>query len=162
VEESVGLFIDALLEAIGLVVLVALIGFWEWRAALLLALSIPLTLLMTFGGMRGCGSGIHPTWVAPLFLSPRRPVVHSGLARHAIKRSLAGGWKGIIPAWLGPTKLATAILFATITNIVAYLPFLGLPDDSGRFIFSLPIVLACSLVASRIVSMTFIPLLSYY
>src|SRR5262249_33980760 len=33
--------------------------------------------------------------------------------------------------------------------------------DVGRFIFALPVVLACSLVASRIVSMTFIPLLGY-
>jgi len=36
-------------EAVILVVLVSLIGFWEWRSALLMALSIPLTLLMTFG-----------------------------------------------------------------------------------------------------------------
>src|SRR5215471_15689876 len=162
VEESVGLFIDALLEAIGLVVLVALIGFWEWRAALLMALSIPITLLMTFGMMRVLGIDIQQVSIASLIIALGLLVDDPVVASDAIKRSLADGWKGIIAAWLGPTKLATAILFATITNIVAYLPFLGLPDDSGRFIFSLPIVLACSLVASRIVSMTFIPLLSYY
>src|SRR3712207_8259773 len=55
----------------------------------------------------------------------------------------------ILAAWLGPTKLARAILFATITNIVAYLPFLTLPGDVGRFIFSLPVVLTCSLVRSE-------------
>lgn len=32
----------------------------------------------------------------------------------------------------------------------------------GEFILSLPIVISCSLVASRIVSMTFIPLLAFY
>src|SRR5262249_5022547 len=37
----------------------------------------------------------------------------------------------------------------------------GLHGDVGRFIFSLPVVLTCSLVASRIVSMTFIQLLGY-
>src|SRR4051794_1938216 len=58
--------------------------------------------------------------------------------------------------------LTTAILFATITNTVASLPLLVLGGDVGRFIFSLPVVLTCSLVASRIVSMTFIPLLGYY
>ena len=65
----------------------------------------------------------------------------------------------LVAAWLGPTKLATAILYATITNIVAYLPFLLLSGDTGRFMYSLPIVIGCSLVASRLVSMTFIPLL---
>src|SRR5262249_31169749 len=60
------------------------------------------------------------------------------------------------------TKLATAILFATITNIVAYLPFLGIPGDTGAFLYSMPVVITASLVASRLVSMTFIPLLGYY
>src|SRR5262249_43815502 len=68
----------------------------------------------------------------------------------------------IVAAWLGPTKLATAILFATITNIVAYVPFMFIPGDTGTFLYSLPVVIGCSLVASRIVSMTFIPLLGYY
>ena len=68
----------------------------------------------------------------------------------------------LIAAWLGPTKLATAILYATITNIVAYLPFLMIKGRLGEFLYSLPVVLACSLVASRLVSMTFIPLLGYY
>ena len=56
VEENVELFMHSLYEAIGLVVLVALIGFWEWRSALLLALSIPITLAMTFGLMYAWGS----------------------------------------------------------------------------------------------------------
>src|SRR5580658_9291445 len=58
---------------------------------------------------------------------------------------------------MGPTKLARAILYATVTNILAYLPFLLLHGDPGQFIFSLPVVITCSLVASRIVSMTFVP-----
>lgn len=37
-----------------------------------------------------------------------------------------------------------------------------LTGDTDNFLYSLPIVMACSLVASRIVSMTFIPLLGYY
>jgi len=48
VKENVNLFMDALYEAIGLVVLVSLIGFWEWRSALLMAISIPITLAMVF------------------------------------------------------------------------------------------------------------------
>src|SRR5262249_55213256 len=79
----------------------------------------------------------------------------------AIKRELDGGKSRLVAAWIGPTKLARAILYATVTNIVAYLPFLLMSGDVGRFIFSLPVVLACSLVASRVVSMTFIPLLGY-
>ena len=71
-----------------------------------------------------------------------------------IRRSSRPGW--------GPTKLAHAILFATITNIVAYIPFLLLTGTTGEFLYSLPIVMTCALVASRLVSMTFIPFLGYY
>ena len=84
------------------------------------------------------------------------------VAGDAIKRDLALGHPPIVSAWLGPTKLARAILFATITNIVAYLPFLTVAGDVGNFIYALPVVLTASLVASRIVSMTFIPMLGYY
>jgi multidrug efflux pump subunit AcrB len=84
------------------------------------------------------------------------------VAGDAIKRDLALGHKRSVAAWLGPTRLATAILYATITNIVAYLPFLMLKGATGEFLYPLPIVLVCSLIASRLVSLTFIPLLGYY
>ncbi|HEY0193261.1 MAG TPA: efflux RND transporter permease subunit, partial [Kofleriaceae bacterium] len=43
VRDNVELFMKSLYEAIALVVIVALIGFWEWRTAMLLALCIPIT-----------------------------------------------------------------------------------------------------------------------
>ena len=63
---------------------------------------------------------------------------------------------------MGPTRLATAIVYATITNIVAYLPFLMLTGSMGQFLYAMPVVITISLVASRIVSMTFIPLLGSF
>jgi multidrug efflux pump subunit AcrB len=162
VEENVELFMSSLYEAIVLVVLVALIGFWEWRSALLMALSIPITLAMTFGMMRVLGVDVQQVSIASLIIALGLLVDDPVVAGDAIKRDLNKGLPSVIAAWLGPTKLATAILFATITNIVAYLPFLTLTGDAGRFIFTLPIVLTASLVASRLVSMTFIPLLGYH
>ncbi len=162
VTESVDLFMKSLYEAIVLVVLVALAGFWEWRPALLMALSIPLTLAMTFGMMDALGIDLQQVSIASLIISLGLLVDDPVVAGDAIKRELAAGHPPLIAAWLGPEKLATAILFATITNIVAYLPLLTLPGDTGRFLYSLPVVLACALIASRVVSMTFIPLLGYY
>lgn len=162
VEESIDLFMKSLLEAIVLVVIIALVGFWEWRSAVLMALSIPLTLAMTFGMMQVLGIDLQQVSIATLIIALGLLVDDPVVAGDAIKRDLALGHKPIVASWLGPTKLATAILYATITNIVAYLPFLIIKGSSGEFIYSLPIVLACSLVASRLVSMTFIPLLSYY
>lgn len=162
VEESIDLFMTSLYEAIILVVVIALIGFWEWRSALLMAISIPVTLAMTFGMMHVLGIDLQQVSIATLIIALGLLVDDPVVAGDAIKRDLALGHPPIVASWLGPTKLATAILYATITNIVAYLPFLILKGSTGEFIFTLPVVIVCSLVASRLVSMTFIPLLAYY
>jgi multidrug efflux pump subunit AcrB len=162
VKEQIDLFMDALYEAIGLVVLVSLIGFWEWRSALLMAISIPMTLALTFGMIYLLGIDIQQVSVASLIIALGLLVDDPVVAGDSIKRMLAEGQPRIIAPWLGPTKIATAIMYATITNIVAYLPFLLVTGNTGEFLFSLPIVMTCALVASRLASMTFIPLLAYY
>ena len=162
VKENVDLFMDALYEAIVLVVIVSLVGFWEWRSALLMALAIPITLAMTFAFTHLLGVDIQQVSVATLIIALGLLVDDPVVAGDSIKRMLSEGHPPVIAAWLGPTKLAHAILFATITNIVAYLPFLALTGTTGEFLFSLPIVMTCALVASRLVSMTFIPFLGYY
>src|ERR1700723_1924549 len=162
VKENISLFMDSLYEAIVLVVLVSWLGFWEWRSALLMAISIPVTLAMTFGVLCLIGIDIQQVSVATLIIALGLLVDDPVIAGDSIKRALAEGQPRIIAAWLGPTKLATAIVYATITNIVAYLPFLLVTGSTGEFLFSLPIVMPVSLIASRLVSMSFLPLLGYY
>ena len=162
VKENISLFMDALYEAIALVVLVSWLGFWEWRSALLMAISIPLTLAMTFGAMDLLGIDIQQVSVATLIIALGLLVDDPVLAGDSIKRMLSEGYPARIAAWLGPTRLATAIMYATITNIVAYLPFLLVTGSTGDFLHSLPIVMTCALIASRLVSMTFVPFLASY
>ncbi|MEF3696039.1 efflux RND transporter permease subunit [Desulfolutivibrio sp.] len=162
VEENVDLFMEALGDAVWLVVLVSLVGFWEWRSALLMALSIPITLAMTFGMMHLMHLDLQQVSIASLILALGLLVDDPVVANDAIKRDLALGHPPGIAAWLGPTKLARAILFATITNCIAYLPFLLLKGDTGRYLFAMPVVITASLVASRLASMSFIPFLGRY
>lgn len=161
VEDKINLFMTSLYEAIAIIIVVGFVGFREWRSSLVLALSIPLTLAMTFAFMWALGLDIQQMSIAALILALGLLVDDPVVAGDAIKHELDAGKPRTLAAWLGPTKLARAILYATITNIVAYLPFLLMRGDVGHFIFALPVVLACSLVASRIVSMSFIPLLGY-
>ncbi|HKD76833.1 MAG TPA: efflux RND transporter permease subunit, partial [Ktedonobacterales bacterium] len=127
-----------------------------------MALSIPLTLLMTFGLMHVLGIDLQQISIATLIIALGLLVDDPVVAGDAIKREMAAGQSRGIAAWLGPTRLATAIVYATITNIVAYLPFLMLTGSMGQFLYSMPVVITISLVASRIVSMTFIPLLGSF
>src|SRR5260370_5052226 len=106
------------------------------------------------GGRRGCVAA----FIIAVGLLVDVPVV----AGDGIKRGLANGLPRAIAAWLGPTKLATAIFFATLTNIIAYLPFLMLTGNTGEFLRSLPIVMTAALLCALVVAMTFIPFLGYY
>src|SRR5258705_6282139 len=153
---------DSLYEAIILVVIVSLIGFWDWRSALLMGLAIPITLFITFGMSRALGIDLQQVSIATLIIALGLLVDVPVVSGDAIKNSLASGFPPLIASWLGPTKLITAIIFATITNIVAYLPFLTLPGGTGEFLYSLPIVLTCALVGALMVAMMFLHFLGYY
>ena len=162
VKENIHLFLRALVEAIILVVGVSLLGFWEWRLALIMALAIPITLAMTFGVSYMLGIDLQQVSVATLIIALGLLVDVPVVAGDGIKRGLAAGLPRRIAAWLGPTKLATAIFYATLTNIIAYLPFLLLTGNTGEFLKSLPIVMTTALLCALVVAMTFVPLLGYY
>jgi multidrug efflux pump subunit AcrB len=162
VKENIHLFLRALVEAIILVVGVSLIGFWEWRLALIMALAIPITLAMTFGVTYILGIDLQQVSVATLIIALGLLVDVPVVAGDGIKRGLAEGLPRRVAAWLGPTKLATAIFYATLTNIIAYLPFLMLTGNTGEFLKSLPIVMTTALLCALVVAMTFVPLLGYY
>jgi multidrug efflux pump subunit AcrB len=162
VYENIHLFMRALLEAIILVVVVSLIGFWEWRLALIMALAVPITLAMTFGIIYMLGIDLQQVSIASLIIALGLLVDVPVVSGDGIKRHLAEGFKRNLACWLGPTKLATAIFYATITNVIAYLPFSMLTGNPGEFLKSLPVVMTTCLLCAYICAMTFVPFLSYY
>ncbi|WP_330970400.1 efflux RND transporter permease subunit, partial [Lysobacter sp. A3-1-A15] len=68
VEESVGEFIKVLAEAVAIVLLVCFVSL-GWRTGLVVALSIPLVLAMTFAAMQFFGVGLHKISLGALVLS---------------------------------------------------------------------------------------------
>jgi multidrug efflux pump subunit AcrB len=162
VKDSVELFTNSLIEALVLVVIVSWIGFWSWRTALLMAAAVPITLALTFGVIHAIGIDLQQVSIASLIIALGLLVDVPVVSGDAIERELAEGREKTIAAWLGPTKLFRTMAFATLTNVVAYLPFLLLPGDTGKFLYSLPIVIGVSLASALLVSMTFVPLISAF
>ena len=93
VKENINLFMRALLEAIILVVLVSLIGFWEWRLALIMALAIPITLAMTFGIAYMLGIDLQQVSIASLIIALGLLVDVPVVSGDGIKRHLAEGFR---------------------------------------------------------------------
>jgi multidrug efflux pump subunit AcrB len=116
---------------------------------------------MTFGAMKAMNIDIQQVSIATLIIALGLLVDMPVVAGDAIERDLAAGHPRDLAAWMGPTRLARAIFFATVTNVVAYLPFLMLTGNTGDFLHSLPIVMTITLVASLIVAMSFIPLIAF-
>jgi multidrug efflux pump subunit AcrB len=154
-------FNQCFIEAVVIVVIVCLL-LMEWRSALVVALAIPLTLAMTLGGMALLHIPLQQISIAALIIALGLLVDDPVVAADGINRELAAGRPAGVAAWLGPYRLRRAILFGTIINIVAFLPLVLLPGDMGAFIVALPLVITLALVSSRIVSMTFVPLLGWH
>lgn len=160
VAERIDHFMKCFLEAVIIVVLVALC-LMDWRSAFVVATAIPLTIALTAGGMQLLGVPLHQISIAALIISLGMLVDDPVVASDAINRELSHGQPRGVAAWLGPWKLRRAILYATVINILAFAPLALLPGDTGAFIIALPTVVTLALVASRLVSMTFIPLLGF-
>jgi multidrug efflux pump subunit AcrB len=158
VAENVALFNGSLGEAIVLVVIIALVGFMSWRTATILALAIPITLAMTYAVMSLIGWDLQQISISTMILALGLLVDVPVVASDAIVSAMSQGESKTEAAWRGPTRLSIAILFATVTNIVAYLPFLGVHGDVGRFIRSLPVVMTIALLGAWTLSMTFVPM----
>ncbi len=161
VRDKIVSFDRNLIEAIVIVVLVSLV-FMEWRSALLVAVSIPVTVAFTLGLSQLVGTDLQQVSIAALIIALGLLVDAPVVAADAINRELAHGKPRHIAAWLGPRSLARAVFYATLTNVVAFLPLLLVKGKTGDFIHSLPIVVSFSLLASMLVAWTFAPLLGFY
>lgn len=161
VRDKIVSFDRNLIEAIVIVVLVSLV-FMEWRSALLVAVSIPVTVAFTLGLSQIVGIDLQQVSIAALIIALGLLVDAPVVAADAINRELAHGKPRHIAAWLGPRTLARAVFYATLTNVVAFLPLLLVKGKTGDFIYSLPIVVSFALLASMLVAWTFAPLLGFY
>ena len=161
VKEKIISFDRNLLEAVVIVVIVAML-FMEWRSALLVAVSIPVTVAFTLGLSQMVGIDLQQVSIAALIIALGLLVDAPVVAADAINRELAHGRPRSMAAWLGPKRLARAVFYATLTNVVAFLPLLLVKGKTGDFIYALPVVVSFSLLASMIVAWTFAPLLGFY
>jgi len=154
-------FGKSFIEAV-LIVIIVSIFLMDFRSAMVVAAAVPLTVALTLAGMHLFHIPLHQISVASLIIALGLLVDDPVVAADGINREMAHGRAREIAAWLGPFRLRRPILFGTIINILAFLPLILLPDETGEFIMAIPIVVTVALVASRIVSMTFVPLLGYY
>lgn len=163
-------FIESSIEALavegtlGLIfaVIIILVFLLSVRSTLVTAISIPTSILLTFIGMQAAGYSLNILTLGAITISVGRVVDDSIVVVENIKRHLALGEPKMQAILVGVREVATAITAATATTIAVFLPLALVGDITGELFRPFALTTAIALGASLFVSLTIVPVLSYW
>ena len=159
IRESMDNLFNTLLMGGVLAVIVLFAFLREWRMTLLIALSIPLSLLITIGVLYFRGDSLNLLALMGLMLAVGMVVDNAIVVIEAIYRRRAEGM-GLRAATVeGAAEVNLAILLSTATTMVVFLPIILMSENATFSFFmkvlGLPVVFA--LGASLLVALVFAP-----
>lgn len=158
VDEAVNGFTKALFEAVAIVLIVSFISL-GLRAGLVVALSIPLVLAITFLGMSYLGISLQRVSLGALIIALGLLVDDAMIAVEMMVSRLEAGDTLRKAAVAVYTSTAFPMLTGTIVTVAGFIP-IGLNNSqAGEFTFTLFVVLAISLLVSWVVAVLFTPLI---
>ncbi len=158
VHEAVNGFVEALVEAIAIVLIVSFISL-GLRAGLVVALAIPLVLAITFVVMELAGISLQRISLGALIIALGLLVDDAMIAVEMMVTRLEAGDPKEKAATAVYTSTAFPMLTGTLVTVASFIPVGLNPSAAGEFTFSLFVVIAVSLVVSWFVAVLFTPLL---
>ncbi len=158
VAESVGHFVQALLEAVAIVLLVSFVSL-GLRAGLVVTMTIPLVLAITFVILYAYGITLQRISLGALIIALGLLVDDAMIAIETMITRLEAGDSREKAAGYAWTSIAFPMLSGTLVTVAGFIP-IGLNNsNAGEYTFSLFVVIAVSLLVSWIVAVLFAPLL---
>ena len=154
VTDNINIFIENLIQAIIILVIVAwlLIG---KRVALIMGLSIPVIVMVSFGIVRCFGVQLEMMSIASLVISLGMLVDCVIEICDNVHRLEEEGMSRYSATVEGTRQVLFPILTGTLTTIFAFLPMLTVSGNVGEYIRSIPIVVSTTLLVSWVVAITF-------
>lgn len=157
---------DAALIAMLLVVLVTWFFLGTWKRTLVIALSMPVSMLTTFFCMKLLDFSFNIFSLGGLILAitiilDDSVIVLENITRHQ-EDELEGRAAVQTPQaliTLATNEVSQALLFAVLTFVALFLPFLLVPGLATLLFRELVIIVSIAVFSSRIVSITVTPLL---
>ncbi|MCH4886199.1 efflux RND transporter permease subunit [Acidaminobacter sp. JC074] len=159
VDGAVSDFIINLLQGIFFVILVVLIGM-GLRNAMIVSVTIPLSIASTFIAMTLLGIEIQQVSIAALIIALGILVDNSIVISDAVQIKINEGLSMFEASFQGTKEQAIPVLASTLTTIASFAPLVVLPGEAGVFTKSLPQVVMISLIASFVVAMLVTPALA--
>ncbi|ASN39682.1 hydrogenase expression protein [Arthrobacter sp. 7749] len=162
IEQSIhDLTVEGLL-GLGFAVIVILIFLLSVRSTLVTAISIPLSLLVTFIGLRAGGYSLNMLTLGALTISIGRVVDDSIVVIENIKRHLSYGEEKSTAILNAVREVATAVTAATLTTVAVFLPVALVGGMAGELFRPFALTVTIALIASLFVSLTIVPVLAYW
>ncbi|MBO3100516.1 efflux RND transporter permease subunit [Cellulomonas fengjieae] len=162
IEESIhGLATEG---ALGLVfaVLVILLFLGSVRSTLVSAISIPLSLLVTFVGLQVGGYSLNILTLGALTIAIGRVVDDSIVVIENIKRHLSYGEAKSTAILTAVREVAGAITASTVTTVAVFLPIALVGGMVGELFRPFAVTVAVAMTASLFVALTIVPVLAYW
>jgi len=160
VSRSVGEFVDTLGIA---VVIVLLVSFFSLglRTGLVVALSIPLVLAMTFAAMKYFGIDLHKISLGALVLALGLLVDDAIIAVEMMAIKMEQGLDRVQAAAFAYTSTAFPMLTGTLVTAAGFLPIATAKSGTGEYTRSIFEVVALALIISWLAAVILIPYLGY-
>ncbi len=160
VGHSIDDFIEAVAEAIGIVLIVSLLSL-GFRTGMVVVISIPLVLAATALGMDMFHIGLHKVSLGTLILALGLLVDDAIIAVETMAVKLEQGYDRMHAAAFAYTSTAFPMLTGTLVTVSGFLPIALAKSATGEYTRSIFEVSAIALLLSWLAAVIVIPLLGY-
>ncbi|HIV73162.1 MAG TPA: multidrug efflux RND transporter permease subunit [Candidatus Aquabacterium excrementipullorum] len=150
----------AMAIAVGLVILVVLLFLRSWRATLLPAVAVPVSLAGTFGVMYLCGYSLDNLSAMALTVATGFVVDDAIVVLENITRHIERGMKPLEAALLGSREIGFTVVSISLSLVAVFIPILLMGGVVGRLFREFAIVLSASILVSMLVSLTTTPMMA--
>ncbi|MDH0864736.1 multidrug efflux RND transporter permease subunit [Mitsuaria sp. GD03876] len=150
----------AMAIAVGLVILVVLLFLRSWRATLLPAVAVPVSLAGTFGVMYLCGYSLDNLSAMALTVATGFVVDDAIVVLENITRYIEQGMKPVEAALRGAREIGFTVISISLSLIAVFIPILLMGGVVGRLFREFAVVLSSAILVSMIVSLTTTPMMA--
>ena len=149
------------LQAILLVVAVLLFFLGSWRTALIVAISIPVSVISTFSIMDWADLSLNVISLSGLTLAVGMVVDNAVVVLENIFRFRDEEKASPMVASIkGAQEVAIPVMMSTLTTLVVFLPILFVPGIAGFLFRDLALTISFALIMSTFIALSLIPVLS--
>ena len=148
-----------LVLSIVLVVGVIYLFLRSWRATLIPAIALPLSLIGTFGVMSLLGYGLDNLSLMALTVATGFVVDDAIVMIENVVRYIEDGKSPLQAAYDGAAQIGFTIISLTVSLIAVFIPLLFMTGVVGRLFSEFAVTLSVSVIVSAVISLTLTPMM---